>query len=476
MGAIERIIEYLFPQSMLEGTPWHASWQSKEHEDFRTIAKVFFPFAALVYIAHFVFFDVVMGLQPLQHWFAFRASMAALAIVAATFYFSKLSFTRLYRLPAILTNLTFCYFQARVTIWYPEAPWLYCFLFVGITTLVLRASVTKSLLYALSAISIQWPSLIEAGIDTPVLVSAAAVTVILILASRSGYSSEIKYFLLSQQNLDSQKKNIELNIEFTDRIKSFIPGEIARRLESRLEDGRTTVLQAIEHVLRPQKKEIACLFSDIRGFTEASKDLESFIGELVLPNVKACTNTIDAHGGIPRKIGDLIFAYFDNDDPTQSLLNAISSAMDISKINESQNNGSLAKDIERYILISSGEAFVGNIGGFDSSVEITALGSPVNYLSRLDELTKHPAISAALTSGDILLSSESWDQLSASGLNFDSKLLDLESLGVSVRNFPDARKVFVIKPSRKNTEALRLALNRQTEPGATWQQPSDKVA
>jgi class 3 adenylate cyclase len=476
MPAIEKSIEYLFPQSMLEGTPWLASWQSKEHQDFRTIARLFFPIAAIVYVAHFLFFDLAMGLQPVEHWLIFRASMAGIALVASAYYFSELSNTKFYRTPAILANLAFCYFQARVTIWYPEAPWLYCFLFVGISTLLLRASVVKSTAYALTAIGVQWASLVEANIEIPVIASASVVTIILILTSRSGYSAEIKYFLLSQQNLDSQKRNIELNIEFTDRIKSFIPGEIARRLESKLEGGRTTVLQAIEHVLRPKKKHIACLFSDIRGFTEASKDLESFIGDLVLPNVKACTNTIDAHGGIPRKIGDLIFAYFDHENPSLSLVNAMASAMDISRINESQNNGSTGQNIERYILVASGQAFVGNIGGFDSSVEITALGSPVNYLSRIDEITKAPEVAEQLRSGDIIVSNASMLALLSMGIEFEAVRIELDRLGIEVRNFPDEKHIYIVKPSRKN--ALLLTQHARLADGVSerWRGENDQVA
>lgn len=469
MALLERTIEYLFPQAMLEGTPWHENWRSKEQTDFRSIARIFFPFAALVYVAHYVFFDMAMGLTPLSHWLAFRASMAGIACSAALYYFSPLSISKFYRLPAIAACLVFCYFQARVTVWYPEAPWLYCFLFVGICTLLLRASVLKSAAFALVAIAIQWPSLIEANVDTPVLTSASLVTLCLLLASRSGYSAEIKYFLLSQQNLDSQKRNIELNIEFTDRIKSFIPGEIARRLESQLDSQRTTVLQAIEHVLRPRKKQIACLFSDIRGYTEASKELESFIGDSVLPNVKACTNAIDHHGGIPRKIGDLIFAYFDDDSLERNLMRALSAAVDISRINTTQNMGKENSQVERYILLSSGDAYVGNIGGFDSSVEITALGSPVNYLSRIDELTKAKEFASLLESGDIILSNSALMTLEGLGLTLDARRVDLEQMGLEVRNFPEERILHVLKPSSSIARSLRSHCRREQPTDQPWQ-------
>lgn len=447
----DRFIAYIFPLSLLEGTPWLQTWKVKENEDFIGIAKVIFPIVAIAYVAHYFLFDRPMGLEPLHDWLIFRLSMAAIALATFALYFTQVAHTPFYRAPAVFTFLIICYSQAQVTIRYPDAPWVYCFLFVGIGSFTLRASVVKSAVFAVSAIFIQWSTLEKTGVPTPTLLSAAFVTLVLIVASRAGYVADIRYFLLNQQNTDSQRRNIELNIEFTDRIKSFIPGEIARRLDHLLGERDTTVLQAIDEVLRPRKKRIACLFSDIRGYTEASKNLENFIGELVLPNVKACTSAIDDHGGIPRKIGDLIFAYFDDKGPHLNLLQAIRAAFQITEVNDSQNGDSASgKKITRYILLSVGDAYVGNIGGFDSSVEITALGSPVNLLSRMDELTKEEGIAAELNSGDLILSNAAYNMILEIGLRPIVKKIILKELGLSIRNFPDEECLFVMPPTEAN--------------------------
>ncbi len=452
-SVIGKALAYVFPQTLLEATPWQQTWDDKERHDFIGVARVFFPLAAALYVAHYFLFDKPMGLEPLRSWLLFRLSMATVALAALAFYLSPLSRFHYYRVPAVLALLLFCYSQAEVTVIYPDAPWMYCFLFVGISTLVLRASVLASVFFVLSAFVLQWSALIATGIPTPTLLSAAFVTLILIIASRGGYVADIRYFLLTQQNTDSQRRNIELNIEFTDRIKSFIPGEIAKRLDSHLQSGDMTVLQAIDEVLRPRKKNVACLFSDIRGFTEASKNLEQFVGELVLPNVKACTSAIDDNGGVPRKIGDLIFAYFDGGSPHLNLLRSLRAGFQIAEINQSQNLGSTeGEKITRYILIATGEAYVGNVGGFDSSVEITALGSPVNLLSRIDEITKNPKISVLLQSGDIVLSSSAHSMLMQLGLRPSGKKLHLHDLGVTVRNFSDEKFIFVMSPNESNRQ------------------------
>ncbi|MEM1434779.1 MAG: hypothetical protein AAGG11_12030 [Pseudomonadota bacterium] len=449
---LEKVISFIFPLSLLEGTPWLGAWKEKEQKDFVALARVFFPIAAAVWLGHFFVFDLAMGLEPITHWLVFRLAMTSIAIAVTLYYLSPLAQRSFYRLPAVCSMIVFCYFQARVTVWYPDAPWLYCFLFVGISSIVLQTSVLRTIAYALAAMAAQWASLLEANLPLPTALSAGLVTLILILASRSGYAADIRYFLLSQQNLDAQRRNIEMNIEFTDRIKSFIPGEIASRLEQFISEKNATVLQAIDEVLRPRKRKIACIFSDIRGFTESSKEIDSFLGERVLPNVKACTNAVDQNNGIPRKIGDLIFAYYDSEDLQRNIESAVLTAFQISEINESLSNGSDGGAIERYILVASGDALVGNIGGFDSSIEITALGSPVNYLARLDDATKHPNLRTKLKSGDIVIEAESFLNLGIANSDLDYREIDLSTLGIAVRNFPEQTKVFVLTPTKENSD------------------------
>lgn len=455
MRLFDNIFSYLFPLSLLETTPWVDIWKEKEKADFLATAKIFYPVVGVIYAAHYWFFDLAMGLEPAKHWLAFRMSMVAICIATFFFYASPLSKISWYRVPAMMALAVFCYYQARVTVWYPDAPWIYCFVFVVISALSLRSSVFKSAAFASVVVALQWPSLMESGLDIPPAASASAVTVLAIITIRGSYLADIKYFLLNQQNIDAQRQNIELNIEFTDRLKSFIPAEIARRLENQLKDRNTSVLEAIYGVLKPKRREIACLFSDIRGFTEGSKNLDSFIRDSVLPNVKACTDALEGYGGIPRKIGDLLFAYFDHRSVHLNLVRAILAGLEVAQINESQNQGSASSDIERFILISTGEAIVGNIGGFDSSVEITALGSPVNFLSRVDELTKHPKIRDKLQSSDLILCDRSMDLLRQLKIKPETRTLDLTTMGLNIRNFPDARRIHTMRPSVENIRIFR---------------------
>lgn len=272
---------------------------------------------------------------------------------------------------------------------------------------------------------------------------------------RTSHMADIKNFVLNQENIAAQKQIIELNIEFADRVRAFIPKVIARRLEEYISQHRLTVIQAAVEVLKARKTHVACIFSDIRGFTQGSKDLEAFITKSVLPEMKACSDLVEKYDGIPRKVGDLIFAYFDDDSLQKNVLHALAAAMDISRKNQDMNATFTESEIRRYILISSGEAIVGNLGGLDSSIEITALGSPVNFLSRLDDLTKSPQIAEILNSGDIVVCNETRSLIQDIGIFLDTETIDLHGLGLTIRDFPETQKVHRIEPTDANYQRLQ---------------------
>jgi class 3 adenylate cyclase len=348
--------------------------------------------------------------------------------------------------------------QAYVALWHGKQAWIFCFLILIASVMLLRTSPLKSIAFSSANIVVIWPILIRAGVDPASLISGAVVSIGMISVIRSAYQSEIETFLLNKENIENQEKLLSLNEEFAERLKSFIPRVIADRLQRSIDDHGQSVLQASMEVLEAKPKDVACLFSDIRGFTQGSKDLDQFISKSVIPEVKVCSDAVERHEGIPRKVGDLIFAYFDGDQLAMNLLQAVAAGMEISRHNRDLNATSAERDIHRYILISCGTAIVGNLGGFDSSIEITALGSPVNFLSRVDEATKHPALAGELEPGDLILCSQSRkilaDIFEESGIRLSIRNLDLRSIGVCIRDFPETEALYSMKPDDANFEAI----------------------
>lgn len=457
---LDRAISWVFPTLPFQGAAWYPLWQAKERDGFLKLARILYPLIGVAYLGHYIFFDRVMHLQPIEFWLTFRVSMAAIAWLTSACYFAPWFYQRrYYKLPAMIAGLAFCYSQARVLVWYEGSLYFYAFGFVIVSTVALRLSVAQSLLYAGMIIACQWASFIEASIETPLLFSASAISLIFVVFARSGYSAELRYFHADQQNIQNQRKIIELNIEFADRIRAFLPREISARLFHYVEDRKMTILQAIEEVLRPRRRDIACMFSDIRGFTRSTQGLgDAFLDETVIPNVKECTLAIERNGGIPRKIGDLLFAYFDQTNAQANLVHCFKAALELIQANNDFNTLRTGQDpIVRYVLMASGEAVVGNLGGFDSSIEITALGNPVNFLARIDEATKNPAIRKLITNNHIVIDDRTAERLRAILPEFTPQRLDLAELGVSIRDFETVSHIWLYKadpPKNRTTAAL----------------------
>jgi class 3 adenylate cyclase len=458
---LDRIISWIFPSLAIQGTSSYALWESKERRDFLLLARILFLVVAAAYIAHYMFFDRVMKLEPIEFWFRFRMMMTGAALTTAAYYFIPALYElKYYKIPAMIAGAIFCYYQARVLVWYEGGLYFYAFAFVIVATVVLRLSIAPSLAYAAALIASQWHSYIDAGIGVPLLFSATAISLIFIILARSGFAAELKYFKANQENIENQRKIIELNIEYTERIRAFLPKEISSRLFRYVEERRMTILQAIEEVLRPRHREIACLFSDIRGFTRATQGRgDVFLDEGVIPNVKECTYAVERSGGIPRKIGDLLFAYFDQPDPQDNLLRCFKAAIDVIQVNTEFNEARPDCDpINRYVLITSGDAIVGNLGGFDSSIEITALGNPVNFLSRIDEATKHAAIRRLITTRHVVMDERTAMGLGAVLPGLKVERLDLAKLGVQIRDFESVDRIFLFRVDPLNAQSKNMQL------------------
>lgn len=471
MKWLDAVLAWLFPNLLVEGTPWSQLWNEKERESFVVGCWWCFPITAILYLGHFYFYDRPNDLQPLEFWFRFRVLMAVAAFGTFIFYLTPAAKWSWYRLPAIGMFWLMVMAQAYIAVWHGREAWIFCYILILTAVLILKMSALKSLLFVALAITTTTPVLVDAGTDPSLIFTGSAITVAVSLLVRTSYQSDVRSFLLNQENIAAQKRIIELNLEFSERIRSFIPRVIAERIEDCMDKRRMSVIEASIEVLSPKTKRVACLFSDIRGFTKESKDLVAFIKNSVLPEVRACTDAVESYRGIPRKIGDLLFAYFDDEPVEKSFLNCIAAGMSVSKLNHDMNATANSKLIRRYVLISCGEALVGNLGGFDSSIEITALGSPVNFLSRVDEVTKIDVVSRVLKPGTLLLSEDAGHLLSSLAPDAILNRIDLTQLGVEIRDFPEVDLLFSVAPSDHNYASISRALDEYERKGVGPRNP-----
>ncbi len=459
MEWVRSVLRFLWPELLLEGVAWEHEWKETQRERFRKISIAFFVLAALGYIAHHYLLDIPNNLQPIENWFWFRVGIAVLCACCAIFYVSKFSDTKWFRVPAIIGLAIGCYAQAQVSLAAPDlAPWFYAFAFAIGAVLVLQMSVLKSLLFVVPVMFSFYPALLESGVALDTLLSATFFMSLVAAIARSSYAFELRAFALTQERDQQREEFIEMQRDFSTRLRSFIPRVIADRMQRKIDINKMSVIEASVDVLTAKQKNVACLFSDIRGFTQGSRDLDSFLAESVIPEVKACSDAVENFSGIPRKIGDLIFAYFDDEDVRINIARAVLAGIALSRINEDMNATVSSVNVRRYILISTGEAIVGNVGGINSGVEITALGPPVNFLSRLDDGTKYPGLASELSQGDLILCERSATLLKQMTSELAIKRVCLREIDLTIRDFPEVDVVYILKPSDHNHTLLSQAL------------------
>lgn len=463
MKFIEDFLTSLVPELLVTNQAWLRQWHEQQKTAFYKTASKFFLLTTVSYLFHYFFVDPAEGLSTSKIWITYRFSMAGIGFACCLIYFfGFFKDWRFYKLPAFVVCTVFCYFQTRTIIWYPKVPYLYSYIFILASVGLIGGNLIIGLLYTTFLSVLISPTLAESGESSSMILSASVVTGVMAIFLRSKYQSDLNFFVEGLKNTENQIKLAQVREEFTNQIRAFLPKEISRRLMIEIEQKGKNVLQATDEVLSAKKMIISCLFSDIRGFTKGTEDLNGFVVNSLLPNLKSATLAVERFEGVSRKIGDLLFAYYDSRDENVNLLNSVLSALEIS-LRNSEHNETLpeALKIKRYILISYGEAIVGNLGGIDSSIEISAIGSPVNLLSRIDELTKKSELRSILESGDIILTSEAAIKLKGLIPQIELSLISISSLGLKIRDFEKVEEIFLLPISKRNYSLLSGASHRR---------------
>ena len=193
-------------------------------------------------------------------------------------------------------------------------------------------------------------------------------------------------------------------------------GEAAKRRNAMKLFGRYMDPSLVKHLdlndeliteLGGQRREIAVLFVDIRGFTTMSESLqpEEVVGILndYLSMVAECI--FKHHGMLDKFIGDAAMALFNAPtDQEDYAYEAIATAYDIVQRSEELSKVLLAKfgkTISYGIGVNIGPAVVGNIGS-NFRMDYTAIGDTVNTAARLEANAKP---------GEVLISQNLKDRL-----------------------------------------------------------------
>ena len=192
------------------------------------------------------------------------------------------------------------------------------------------------------------------------------------------------------------------NGQFSDRIRreALVRSNFERFFTPHLAARIANSADAVK--LGGDKRPVAVLFSDIRGFTALSESMNpDAIAKLLTEYFTEMVECVFRHGGtLDKFIGDAVMAQWgaplgETDDVDRAMEAALDMMEALDKLNERWVNES-RPTLAIGIGLNFGEAFAGNIGS-ERRLEYTVIGDTVNTASRL---------CGAAGPGEILVSEE----------------------------------------------------------------------
>jgi adenylate cyclase len=144
-----------------------------------------------------------------------------------------------------------------------------------------------------------------------------------------------------------------------------------------------------EDFLKGRRRRVSVFFSDLRGFTSVSEQLDvDVVVRMLNEHLDAMTQVVFEHGGtVDKFIGDCVMAFFGAplympDHAARAVKCAIAMRARHDEIAAEWEKRGLP-GVKMGVGMHSGEVFVGNIGG-DSLTSYTVIGDHVNLASRLE--------------------------------------------------------------------------------------------
>lgn len=433
---------------------WNDLWQDEIKKGFKVTATIFCIFWAITYLLHYFYVDIPLKKEPLSDWAFYRFSCAAVSIIALILTFMPKVFSSKYRkYPIAIAGIYFTFMQAESMVWREQIPYLYITIIPALTALTISTSVLNSMVFMTLGYTASIPGILARPEETAYIFSSHVVGLLFVCTVRSTYAHKVKAFISSQESLESKKKIIELQTEIQDQIKSFLPKIIYNDFKEKVDSKRMSVHEAFNEVTEIRERTAAILYSDIRGFTKSSRISRSYLKEQVVPNLQDSASIVEKHFGVPRQIGDLMFAYYNNENDIESIKNALQSAFELIHTTE-MKNADKELTIKRHAIISFGDVIIGNMGGDEFSKEITVHGDPANIGSRIDPLTKENSFLNEFKQNTVILTPELGKQVKEIFPAIELSIFELKSSNLALRDFEDIHSLIVLPVNQHNIKTV----------------------
>ena len=153
----------------------------------------------------------------------------------------------------------------------------------------------------------------------------------------------------------------------------------------------------------PKRQNVCILFSDVRGFTELSQEIEpEVLLNMLSGHLETLVSLVYRHGGYVDKFsGDGLMAVFDGDDMVYKCCMCALEMLEASRerlINEGIRIHQMG------IGINKGEAVIGNLGSSEH-LDYTLIGKTVNLAARLCSMAQSLSIVVSQSVRDELIGS-----------------------------------------------------------------------
>ncbi len=427
-----RILYGLYPELRLVGEQYEALWLEKKRASLHFLQTFVLPLVAIGQILHFLIIDRKIAGDPFAFWLPYRLKVAGIAALCLALLlpmiYRRLPFPRL---PLFIAGAVLVILQTNSidATQYPVNPyWSFVFLFAWCFLMSMNSLFT-SILFLISSIILMmlYPALVErAGFHA--CLSIIITCLFIILMSKVSHAMEISKFVSDHENEAAQRKAAEASRLAMATLSRFAGPEITERINKQLKLYRLPYDVVLSSIVAKRSCNVALVWTDMRNYTETSKDREA-LASVMIPRIKSITKILDKNRGISRNIGDLNFAYFDQNDERTLIRRALLSAVQIVALELESSF------MNRFVIISFGEAFTGNVTGSEDTYEITAMGVPVNLAQRLDELTKTKAFQSHVNPNSIVLSQSSCEIANQYFPNLRINILPLAPNNLQIRSF-----------------------------------------
>ena len=282
---------------------------------------------------------------------------------------------------------------------YPAVPGLMLLTLMCFVAMMLggiRSMLPVMLICCFSALVIGLATGSPLNFSTPVTVSIVSV-----LFSAS-FLWLIAYFIYQQGlHLGAARSEIKREQEKAARLARNLAKYLSPQVWESIFSGKKAVR------LETQRKKLTVFFSEIRGFTELTEEMEAeALTELLNNYLNEMSKIALKYGGtIDKFIGDSVMVFF-GDPNTQGAkkdaVAAVSMAIAMRKhmkvLRQQWRARGITKPLEIRMGINTGFCTVGNFGA-DTRMDYTIIGREVNLASRLE---------SSAEAGEILISHETY--------------------------------------------------------------------